>query len=96
MSRKPRIHFPEVVYHVICPGPEEKIPNNQSLIIPPREQSRLNLSLSAAMNLYAGTILKTTLLDTPSATALIVRSAGGLNPFFKSMSCICPRGMGTV
>jgi hypothetical protein len=35
-------------------GPETKILNNQSLIIPPRE-----LSLSAAMNIYAGTILRT-------------------------------------
>ena len=34
MSRKPRAHFPEAVYHVISPqGPEEKIPTNQSLIV---------------------------------------------------------------
>jgi hypothetical protein len=32
MSRRPRIHFPEAVYHVISPGAGgEKIPNNQSL-----------------------------------------------------------------
>jgi hypothetical protein len=30
MSRKPRVHFPEAVYHVIFPG-AEKIPSNQSL-----------------------------------------------------------------
>jgi hypothetical protein len=33
MSSKTRVHFPEAVYHVISRGPEEKIPNNQSLII---------------------------------------------------------------
>ena len=32
ISRKPRVHFPEAVDHVICSGPEDKIPNNQSLI----------------------------------------------------------------
>ena len=29
MSRKPRVHFPEAVYHVICPGAGEENPNNQ-------------------------------------------------------------------
>jgi hypothetical protein len=30
MSRKPRLHFPETVYHVISPRAGGEIPNNQS------------------------------------------------------------------
>jgi hypothetical protein len=40
MSRKPRIHFPEAVYHIIFPGQEKKTPNNQRLITPNRDECR--------------------------------------------------------
>jgi hypothetical protein len=31
MSRKPRVYFPEAVYHVICPGGPEAKPKPDTL-----------------------------------------------------------------